>query len=47
MYLVSRKLDYQTPRCEVLPALCEGMLASSFNDDNNSEYFDYEEGGWL
>lgn len=47
MYKLSRKLKYQSPWCEVLPALCEDLLASSFNDDNSTEYFDYEEGGWL
>ena len=47
MYVLSMKVKYQPPICEVLPALCEGMLASSFNDDNNTEYFDDENGGWL
>ncbi len=47
MYLLPDKLEYRTPFCEVLPALCESMLASSFNDDNNTEYFDDYDGGWL
>lgn len=42
---MSRKLYYRPPVCEALPALCRDLLATSFNGDNGTEYFDYEDGG--
>lgn len=42
-----KKYSYTPPEAEVMCMHPLGMLAMSFNDDNNSEYFDEEYGGIL
>ena len=42
-----QKLIYHTPDTEWTARIPEYVLASSFNGDDNTEYFDYEDGGML
>lgn len=39
--------DYRPPVAEFLPVCISGMLASSYNEDNNTEYIDEEYGGLI